>query len=109
MNIEEKTTFEICNKYNLLSPLYEMNIGRDGCFFCPNAAVKARELLKKEYPEYVQLIYEMIGKTNVDSIMRLKGRNNWIKDYLENGGKLEKPQPKEEPQLEGQTTIFDFL
>lgn len=40
-NVEEESTFGICDKYGLLSPIYEFT-DRGGCFFCPNA--KEREL-----------------------------------------------------------------
>ena len=35
-NYTEKDAFEICRKYNLLSPVYEFT-KRGGCWFCPNA------------------------------------------------------------------------
>ena len=36
LDIKEQDTFEICRKYNLLSPLYDLDIKRDGCWFCPS-------------------------------------------------------------------------
>lgn len=35
-NYTEKDAFELCRKYNLLSPVYEF-AKRGGCWFCPNA------------------------------------------------------------------------
>ena len=92
----------------MLSPLYDKGIGRDGCFFCPNAGKKEREMLKTEYPEMVQRIYDMIGKTNCQAVFRCKNRNNWIKDYIENDGVLEK-QTKEEKPVEGQISLFEWM
>lgn len=43
LGINEEETFGICRAYDLLSPLYDTWIGRDGCFFCPNAAKRERE------------------------------------------------------------------
>lgn len=116
LGIEEKQAFEICRKYDMLSPLYETGVGRDGCFFCPNAGVLERRLLEQEHPELVQKIYEMIDKTCCQAVLRLQYRNNWIKDYLKNNGDFKKPEEmpkdntqKEEKQLDGQVNIFDWL
>ena len=43
LNVKEIDTFRICSKYDLLSPLYKTGVGRDGCFFCPNAGERERE------------------------------------------------------------------
>ena len=40
--IAEKDAFKLCQKYNLLSPVYEIS-RRNGCWFCPY--VKDKELL----------------------------------------------------------------
>lgn len=48
-NITEAMCYEICKKYNLLSPIYK-NTYRGGCWFCPNARVQALAHLKKNYP-----------------------------------------------------------
>lgn len=42
LKIKEIETFDICRKYNLLSPLYDLGIKRDGCWFCPNASSRER-------------------------------------------------------------------
>ena len=41
---------QLCKKYDLLSPLYEMGGMRQGCWFCPNAHVKEFANLQKNYP-----------------------------------------------------------
>lgn len=112
LEINENETFDICRKYNMLSPLYDTGVGRDGCFFCPNAGKLERMLLKAEHPEMVKKIYEMIDKTCCQSVMRLKNRNNWIKDYLENNGDFEKIEDnmiEKEKQIEGQMELEDWL
>ena len=48
--VTEEMTYEICNKYNLLSPTYEGNT-RGGCWFCPNSKIKEFAKLKIEHPE----------------------------------------------------------
>jgi 3'-phosphoadenosine 5'-phosphosulfate sulfotransferase (PAPS reductase)/FAD synthetase len=45
---------QLCEKYNLLSPLYDMGGMRQGCFFCPNSSIKELAKLKKEYPKLWQ-------------------------------------------------------
>lgn len=89
LGIKEKDTYEICRKYSLLSPLYDLGIKRDGCFFCPNATKFQRDFLHKNYPELVKLIYEEIQNTDFPIEFFL---NNWIKDYLENGNELKENQ-----------------
>ena len=36
--ITEEMTYDICRKYNLLSPIYD-NLSRGGCWFCPNQGI----------------------------------------------------------------------
>lgn len=54
LEVKEVDTFDICRKYNLLSPLYDLGIKRDGCWFCPNAGVRERAYLRTNYPELVK-------------------------------------------------------
>ena len=49
-NITEAMTYDICRKYNLLSPIYEER-KRGGCWFCPNQSIEEFAALKKEYPQ----------------------------------------------------------
>ena len=48
--ITEEQCFEICRKYNLLSPYYELGASRQGCWFCPNCSLKTFAKFKIEYP-----------------------------------------------------------
>lgn len=48
--VVESETYDICRKYNLLSPTYQMR-SRGGCWFCPNCEVKEFANFAKEYPE----------------------------------------------------------
>ena len=63
LGIYEEQTFDICRKYNLLSPLYELGMRRDGCWFCPNARKKEREYLRANYPQLVQSINQSINQS----------------------------------------------
>lgn len=50
--ITEAMTYDICREYNLLSPHYSSGRSRQGCWFCPNASIKAMAQFAKEYPTY---------------------------------------------------------
>lgn len=81
LGIKEQDTFPICSLYNLLSPLYELDIKRDGCWFCPNGAVRERALLKQSFPELVQEIRNMIEMCDYD-LTPLASRNHWLQEYF---------------------------
>ena len=49
LEINEADTYEICRKYDLLSPTYE-NSTRGGCWFCPKQSIGQCKRLWKEYP-----------------------------------------------------------
>lgn len=83
LGVTEEETFDICKKYNLLSPLYELGFYRDGCWFCPNAGVKQRQYLKDNHPELVDEIYNSITMCEYD-LSPVSNRNNWVKDYYNN-------------------------
>lgn len=48
--ITEKEAFGICQKYNLLSPYYDLGLKRQGCWFCPNCSIKTFSKFAKYYP-----------------------------------------------------------
>ena len=75
-------TFEICRRYDLLSPLYGTGIARDGCFFCPNANKLQRAKLRQEHPELIEKINQIIKLSDYD-ISCVKNLNNWLKDYFD--------------------------
>lgn len=47
----EHMAFELCKKYDLLSPIYEFT-ERGGCWFCPNAKEKELRHLRKNHIEH---------------------------------------------------------
>lgn len=65
-DITEKMTYDICEKYNLLSPIYE-NESRGGCWFCPNASIKSFAMLAKKHPELWEELRVLSKETNVVS------------------------------------------
>lgn len=91
--------FEICRRYDLLSPLYGTGIARDGCFFCPNANKLQRAKLRSEHPELIEKINQIIKLSDYD-ISCVKNLNNWLKDYFDELDEAADPQK--------QTKITDF-
>lgn len=85
LGIKEADTFGLCTEYNLLSPLYGRGFGRDGCWFCPNAAKAERAYLVKNHPELIKEIVYMIEMCGYD-VSPLSYRNHWVEDYYK--GKL---------------------
>lgn len=85
LGVKEAEAFEICREVGLLSPLYDMKISRDGCWFCPNAGVMERKILKDSYPELVVRIRKMIEMCEYDTSYFIT-RNHWLEDYIK--GKL---------------------
>lgn len=47
LRMSQKDSLHICKENDGLSPLYDLGISRDGCWFCPNAAKRER-IPKKE-------------------------------------------------------------
>lgn len=52
---EEKDCFKWCKENNLLSPIYETST-RGGCWFCHNQSIGQLRLLRRNYPEYWNLM-----------------------------------------------------
>lgn len=53
--ITEKQAFELAERLDLLSPIYK-NSARGGCWFCHNQSIGQLRFLRKQYPEYWQLM-----------------------------------------------------
>lgn len=84
----ENECFDICKQYNLLSPWYDLELNRDGCWFCPSADKRKREYLRENYPDLIEKINEMIEMCNYDLTPVIKSsRNIWVKEYFERNEK----------------------
>ncbi len=66
-NITEAQTFEICKKYNMLSPAYE-DFNRLGCWFCHKQNNKALGKVIHMYPN----LYEKLEELDKDSHIKFK-------------------------------------
>ena len=93
----EKMAFELCKKYNLLSPIYDF-APRGGCWFCPNARDYELRHLRDKHREYW------------NTLLWLETQPNLIGDKW-NTLTQTSIQEKEEQFMweEGQMTIFDYL
>ena len=62
----EKMAYDLCNEYNLLSPIY-VSSNRGGCWFCPNRRYKELAYLKYHYPELWNKLEELSKEDNLVS------------------------------------------
>lgn len=76
---EEKARY-ICKKNNLLSPLYELGIKRDGCWFCPGCSKNEVKYIMSNYPELANIIYEEFSQRDKRHLYAAK--NTWAEQYL---------------------------
>ncbi len=66
--------FELCEQYNLLSPIYDF-AKRGGCWFCPNARYNELKHLRTNHKDLWNKILELENETNMIGSMwnTLKG------------------------------------
>ena len=64
----EEMAFKICEKYGLLSPIYQRR-KRNGCWFCPNQSIEELFDLKKHHPE----LWGELKTLSQDPLMVTKG------------------------------------
>lgn len=64
--ITEDMTYDICRKYGLLSPAYEvLKTKRLGCWFCPNQRVSLLRTIRKKYPFFWEKLLEMQNDSTI--------------------------------------------
>lgn len=71
----EKDCYNWCIENDLLSPVYTTS-ARGGCWFCHNQSIEQLRLLRKNYPEY----WELMLKWDKDSPISFKP-NHTLHDY----------------------------
>ena len=78
--VEAGWTEEMCRKWcednDLLSPIYT-NATRGGCWFCPNQGVDQLRHLRKNYPEY----WELLLKWDKDSPVSFRADGHTVHDF----------------------------
>ncbi|MCM1437656.1 MAG: hypothetical protein NC131_00390 [Roseburia sp.] len=83
--ITERQAFEICEKYNLESPIYLSDDGcfRGGCWFCVKQCLADLYNLYKFYPAYFMILLEM----EKDSFNTFKPNMSlaYLKERFDNG------------------------
>ena len=94
-SIFEADTYKICNKYNLLSPIYGSKT-RGGCWFCPNQSEREFADLKKHYPHL----------WNELKIMSLTDN---LKTHNFKYGKTFADVEKEVDRINRQITMWDYI
>ena len=60
----EKMAFELCKKYNLLSPIYDF-APRGGCWFCPNARKRELKHLRDHHKDLWDRLLELENEPNL--------------------------------------------
>ena len=85
----EKQCYEWCEKNDLLSPIY-LNSKRGGCWFCHNQTIESLRFLRKNYPQY----WNLMLKWDNDSPVTFFGNGKTLHDIearfdLEDRGVLE--------------------
>lgn len=77
--ITQRMAYDICKSNGMLSPLYELGVRRDGCFFCPNASRKEIRLLNINQ---INLIKKWVSMTPPGAYLRDDWRRH-IDDYFQ--------------------------
>lgn len=62
----EQMAYDLCKKYNLLSPIYKTGT-RGGCWFCPNAKISSLSHLRKKHPDLWRKLEELSRIPNLCS------------------------------------------
>ena len=65
-----------CEDNDLLSPIYTSS-ARGGCWFCHNQGVEQLRMLRKNYPEY----WELLLKWDSDSPVTFKADGHTVHDF----------------------------
>nr|DAE94451.1 MAG TPA: phosphoadenosine-phosphosulfate reductase [Bacteriophage sp.] len=64
-NYTEQMARELCERYDLLSPVYSFT-SRGGCWFCPNARDNELRHLRKEHPELWRQLLELENEEDLN-------------------------------------------
>lgn len=64
-NYTEKMAYELCKKYNLLSPIYDFAPRGGGCWFCPNARDCELKYLRKNHRDLWNILLKLEKEPNL--------------------------------------------
>lgn len=93
-NYTEEMAMRKCEEYNLVSPCYSIGY-RGGCWFCYNAEISRFVHIRKNYPNYWQLLKNLYTTTDSPFFCYDKSLEN-----------IEKEMDAYEWQQENQLTLF---
>ena len=105
---DEEYCWDWCERNGLLSPIYT-DSARGGCWFCHNQGVDQLRLLRRNYPEYWQLML----KWDKDSPVTFKANGKTVWDYerrfaLEDEGLIYPGEPFRWDMLERELNLRWF-
>ena len=98
----EQMAFDLCKKYDLLSPVYEFS-RRGGCWFCPNATIREFAKTKRDYPDLWAELQKLDRVENTNSKGFSRGRSFSEIEQLVN------EQEVREAEEARQLSLFDFI
>lgn len=98
----EQMAFDLCKKYDLLSPVYEFS-RRGGCWFCPNATIRELAKTKRDYPDLWAELQKLDRAENTNSKGFSRGRSFSEIERLVN------EQEVREAEEARQLSLFDFI
>lgn len=98
----EQMAFDLCKKYDLLSPVYEFS-RRGGCWFCPNATIRELAKTKRDYPDLWAELQKLDRVENTNSKGFSRGRSFSEIERLVN------EQEVREAEEARQLSLFDFI
>lgn len=84
--LTEQNAFEICKRYDLLSPMYSVDgIYRGGCWFCPKQCMADLWSLWKNYPNLFQKLVELEKDSRIITKFKPDGNPSEYAERFENG------------------------
>lgn len=101
-NYTEKDAFELCKKYNLLSPVYEFT-KRGGCWFCPSASPAE---LRHLYNNHKGLWNKLLDLENEPDLIGYCW-NTLKKESIHDWDKRFKNEDKYDFKIEQQCRLFE--
>lgn len=105
--LTEEDAFEICKKYDLLSPIYTSSDGiyRGGCWFCPKQCMADLRALWENYPQ----LYNKLVEMEKDTVTTFRPDKVTLKTMSERFEAGYVPVRKKRRATERQISIDEYL
>ena len=102
--LTEQDAFEICKRYDLLSPMYSVDgIYRGGCWFCPKQCMADLRALWENYPQ----LYNKLVEMEKDTVTTFRPDKVTLKTMSERFEKGYTPQRRKKQNKYKQMSLFD--